>query len=88
MSERRSSGDVVQWRVSGVPARPFQDVYPRLMGASWTVTILVAFAAYIGTCVIFAGLFALDPGGIEGAASASDLMWFSVQTLSTIGTAR
>ena len=31
------------------------------------------------------GLFALEPGGVEGADSVSDLLWFSVQTLSTIG---
>ncbi|MEO0606257.1 MAG: potassium channel family protein, partial [Myxococcota bacterium] len=41
--------------------------------------------AYLGTCLVFAGLFALDPGGIEGAESTADLLWFSVQTLSTIG---
>ncbi|MEN0061097.1 MAG: ion channel [Myxococcota bacterium] len=75
----------VQWRVSGIPKQPFRDLFPRLMGASWTVTIFWAFAAYVGTCVLFAGLFALEPHGVRGAKSTADLMWFSVQTLSTIG---
>ncbi len=62
-----------------------QDIYPRLMGASWTMTIALAFAAYAGSCLVFAALFAIDPAGVQGAASLSDRLWFSVQTMSTIG---
>lgn len=82
---RKYQGDAVQWRVTGLPWQPFRDLYPRLMGASWVATILWAFAAYVGACLLFAGLYALDPGGVSGAQSMSDLLWFSVQTLSTIG---
>lgn len=55
------------------------------MGASWTVTMALAFAAYSGACLFFAGLFSLDPNGVRGASSLMDRLWFSVQTLSTIG---
>mgnify|MGYP003884242335 CR=1 FL=1 len=73
------------WRVVGGRTHLFQDVYPRLMAAPWTVTIALAFAAYVGVALLFAGLFALEPSGVSGATNTSDLMWFSVQTLSTIG---
>jgi inward rectifier potassium channel len=75
----------MRWRVRGTPQRLLQDIYPRLMGASWILTIAMAFAAYAGACLIFAGLFALEPGGVQGASSLTDRLWFSVQTLSTIG---
>jgi inward rectifier potassium channel len=81
----RTELDDMQWRVTGVPSRVLQDVYPRLMGASWTATIGLAFAAYAGACLVFAALYAIEPAGIAGAASFTDLLWFSVQTLSTIG---
>ncbi len=74
-----------RWRVSGLAPRPLQDIYPRLMGASWTLTMAWAFAAYLGACLLFAGLFALEPEGVKGAAGFTDLLWFSLQTLSTIG---
>ena len=85
MAEDPMARGVPNWRVSGVRARLFQDAYPRLMGASWTVTIAWAFAAYLGTSVLFALLYAVDPAGIDGAEGFTDLLWFSVQTLSTIG---
>ncbi|MCO4748321.1 MAG: hypothetical protein KC912_26235 [Proteobacteria bacterium] len=85
MAKRLDVRDGLQWRMKGVAWRPAQDLYPRLMGTSWTMTLALAFAAYAGACTVFAGLFALDPGGVKGANSTSDLLWFSVQTLSTIG---
>jgi inward rectifier potassium channel len=77
--------DSLKWRVTGTYTHPLMDIYPRLMGASWTLTIFWAFAAYLGASVVFAGLYALDPAGVRGAESLTDLVWFSVQTLSTIG---
>lgn len=85
MTDRPNFERGIRWQVSGLPYRPFRDVYPRLMGASLPVIVMWAFAAYVGVSVLFAGLFALEPEGVEGAMSASDLLWFSVQTLSTIG---
>ena len=79
------SKPMFSWRVVGAERRFFRDVYPRLMAAPWTVTIAVAFASYLGVSVLFAGLYALEPGGVEGASSLLDTLWFSVQTLSTIG---
>jgi len=85
MSDRPNVRDGMQWRVHGTRDRLFHDVYPRLMGASWTVTIAWAFAAYAGACLLFSLLFALEPSGVKGAETYTDLLWFSVQTLSTIG---
>lgn len=85
LGERPDFRDGLRWRVSGLSARPLRDIYPRLMGASWGVTIGAAFAVYLGVALVFAALFALEPEGIVGAESFTDLLWFSVQTLSTIG---
>lgn len=85
MAEQLRPQDRLEWRVRGLPYNPFRDIYPNLMGASWTATIVAAFAAYLGTSLGFAALFALEPQGIRGAESQADLLWFSVQTLSTIG---
>jgi len=85
MADRPDTQNGLQWRVSGVKSRLLQDIYPRLMGTSWSVTIGWAFTAYTITCLVFAGLFAIQPDSIKGASSLSDLLWFSVQTLSTIG---
>lgn len=85
MTRRPDFSNGPTWRVEGVPGRFWQDIYPRLMGASWTATIGLAFAAYAVASLLFALLFALRPEGVEGASSFVDLIWFSVQTLSTIG---
>jgi inward rectifier potassium channel len=81
----RPNPENARWRFVGQPWQPFRDVYPRLMQASWTVTIAWAFAAYVGVSIAFAGLYGLDRGGVRGAETMADLLWFSVQTLSTIG---
>ena len=85
MADQPNLQQGVRWRVSGLPYRPFRDVYPRLMGASFLVTVGWAFAAYLLVSLLFAGLFALDADGVEGAEDFTDLVWFSVQTISTIG---
>ncbi|MEO1235031.1 MAG: ion channel, partial [Myxococcota bacterium] len=85
MSDRQNLEGGIHWRVAGLPFQPFRDLYPRLMGASLVVTVVWAFAAYLGTSVLFAALFWLDSEGVEGADSMYDYLWFSVQTLSTIG---
>ncbi|MFT4623581.1 MAG: inward rectifier potassium channel [Myxococcota bacterium] len=85
MTEPIRSAGLLRWKVTGVPVGVFQDIYPRLMGASWTVTIAWAFAAYVGACFAFACLYAVESGGVRGAETYTDLLWFSVQTLSTIG---
>ncbi|MEL7372455.1 MAG: potassium channel family protein [Myxococcota bacterium] len=55
------------------------------MGASFLITVSWAFVAYLVVSFVFAALFALEPNGVEGAEDFTDLVWFSVQTLSTIG---
>lgn len=85
MAEDSKAPTPLRWRVSGTRAHPLRDLYPRLMSASWTVTIAVALAVYLGTAVLFAALYSLQPDGVAGAHSFADDLWFSVQTLSTIG---
>ena len=85
MSNQPNYQQGIRWRVSGLPYQPLRDLYPRLMGASFLVTVSWAFVAYLVTSLLFAALFALEPGGVRGAEDFTDLVWFSVQTLSTIG---
>lgn len=64
-----------------------KDWFHWLLATSWPRVILVVMAAYIAVNVVFASLYALDPGGITNAkpGSFADAFFFSVQTLSTLG---
>jgi len=61
------------------------DLYHRALEAPWWQVLVAAFAGYLAVSVGFAGLYLLDPGGITGIQEPFDVVWFSVQTLSTIG---
>ena len=65
----------------------FQDLYLYFLEISWIRTIGLISSAYIFINLIFAWLYSLSKGGIENAAHGSftDVFFFSVQTLSTIG---
>lgn len=71
----------------GLRARPWSDLYHRALTVRWWVFLLAGSALYLGANVVFAALYLLDPGGINGArpGSFADAFFFSVQTLATIG---
>ena len=52
----------------------------------WALALALA-GVYVAANAIFASLYVLDPGGVEGARPGSfgDAFFFSVETLSTIG---
>lgn len=69
----------------GARGRLHEDAYHRLLTRSW-----LQFFAYVGTAffasnLMFATLFALQPGSVAGATSFFDLVSFSVETMATIG---
>jgi len=73
--------------VKGQDYGRFTDVYHGILTASWPLFFLELLAAFIVVNLIFAMLYAGDPGGIANARPGSflDAFFFSVQTLGTLG---
>jgi inward rectifier potassium channel len=71
----------------GVERRLLGDLYHLLLTISWPRLFALLVALYVGANAMFAGLYLLDPGGLENAKSGSflDHFFFSVQTMATIG---
>ena len=63
------------------------DVYHWLLTTSWLVFAAVGLSSYLALNTVFAGLYLLDPHGIEHAkpGSFADAFFFSVETIGTIG---
>lgn len=83
---RRYRGPADAIRI-GHPHRPLQDLYYELMRGSWRWLVSMFALVYVGTNLLFATLYWLDPMAVEvdGGLSYGDAFFFSVQTLSTIG---
>ncbi len=70
----------------GTSSRTRRDLYFLLVEGSWLRAIVIFLLSFLLTNVVFAGLYALDPGGIGGSDGGfADAFSFSVQTMSTIG---
>ena len=62
------------------------DFYHRALTLRWWSFLLVSCIAYLGINVVFAVLYLLQPGSIQGAEPGfSDAFFFSIQTIATIG---
>ena len=72
--------------IRGVRTRAFDDLYHHLVTTSWPSLIGLITLAFIFANLIFATGYYLDQG-IENARSGSfsDMFFFSVQTMATIG---
>ncbi|MCB9742548.1 MAG: hypothetical protein H6740_08115 [Alphaproteobacteria bacterium] len=75
----------LQYKRYGLRAAPWVDSYHYLLRAPWSAVLGLGFAAYLGLNLLFAGLYALEPGCVSGAEGFLDLISFSVQTFATIG---
>lgn len=71
-------------RILDEDARLFADFYHHLLTSSWLALLLQIVLAFIVINALFACGYYLD-GGIENAHSFSDVFFFSVQTIATIG---
>jgi inward rectifier potassium channel len=73
-------------RVIGARRRPLRDLYHAFLRAPWWAALGAIVVAYLGLNAIFALGF-LAVGGVENArpGSFADALYFSVQTLGTIG---
>jgi len=63
------------------------DLYSLLMSITWTRLIAVIIATYIAANLVFASIYYFIGNGIANASqgSFSDMFFFSVQTMATIG---
>ncbi|HUL61215.1 MAG TPA: ion channel [Anaeromyxobacteraceae bacterium] len=72
----------------GLRPRPLADFYYFLLSSPWRRLFLLVLGAYLAVNAVFAlGYLALGPDAVENArpGSLTDLFFFSVQTLATVG---
>ena len=83
----RRPGESESIRVLQKKAASFDDFYHRALTISWSRLALLTATFYIGVNTLFAGLYLLQLGSINGArhGSFADAFFFSVQTMGTIG---
>lgn len=64
-----------------------RDLYHHTLRVPWWAFALAGAAIYIGANVLFALLYLLQPGGVAHARPGyfSDALFFSIQTMATIG---
>lgn len=76
--------------VRGLPSAPLQDLFHRLLTLRWSSFLALAFGTYLVINAGFAGLYLLDPGGVENTEPGSfwDAYFFSVESMMTIGYGR
>ena len=72
--------------VGGRPATPFQDLYHYLVRSPWPILLTLVLGVFTAANAVFALAYWLD-GGVQGSRpdSYTDMFFFSVQTMSTIG---
>ncbi len=80
-------GDGFSVRTIGRRKWRFKDIYVNLLSASWQRMTAVVIILYFGVNILFACLYALDPGSVANARphSFADLFFFSIQSFATIG---
>jgi inward rectifier potassium channel len=73
--------------IRGLRRRTWTDLYHQLLTLSWGRFLGLWIIIYAAANLVFATLFWLDRGGLNGARPGSfeDAFYFSVQTLGTIG---
>src|SRR3954466_2974832 len=84
---RRTVGPGGLVEVVGLKRRPLSDIYHFLLNSQWRYLLILLVLAYVAVNCFFALLYRLGGECIENArpGSFSDLFFFSVQTMATIG---
>ena len=72
---------------TGLRTRRLDDAYYRLLRMPWRALVPLMFAAWLSIIAVFAVLFWLDPDSVAGVRPGhfGDVLFFSVETLATIG---
>jgi inward rectifier potassium channel len=71
----------------GTRKSALDDLYHSMLTAPWRRFLAAVIAAYLAVNVLFAMLYYLQPGALEGGSGHAfvDAFFFSVQTMATIG---
>ena len=82
-----AAGATPQIRTRGQHVSFFDDVYHRVLAMPWWRFFAYVAAGWLSVNLLFAILYALQPGCVSGAepGDLEDAFYFSVQTLATIG---
>jgi inward rectifier potassium channel len=77
----------IRLRRIGMRTHPLNDLYHRMLSTSWWVLLALIVCGYLSVNCVFATLYLAGGDCIENArpGSFSDMFFFSVQTLATIG---
>ncbi len=73
--------------IKGRPRRGLTDMYHRMLTLSLGGLLMLLLSAFLLINALFAGLYLLQPGDVNGARPGvfADAFFFSVQTLGTVG---
>ena len=95
MSRGREPGEKVarvrlgsyEFRKRGVSRFDLRDPYHLAVTLTWPQFLAALFLLYLSVNIVFATLFWLAPGSVANARSNSfsDVFFFSIETLSTVG---
>jgi inward rectifier potassium channel len=71
----------------GTPREGWRDLYHRILTLRWSLFFATLIGAYLGLNIVFAVLFALQPGSVAmpHPGSLLDDFFFSLETMSTVG---
>ncbi len=72
-------------RSVGQHVNVLDDVYHKVLGMPWWRFFAYVVVGWIGTNLLFAVLYTLEPDCVANASGFEDAFYFSVQTLATIG---
>jgi inward rectifier potassium channel len=76
----------IRVRAVGRRTRPLQDLYFELLTRPWWQFFGLVTLIFLGTNALFAGAYMVQPGSVANARNElSDLFFFSIQTMATIG---
>jgi inward rectifier potassium channel len=62
-----------------------EDLYHKVLAMPWWRFFVYVTAVWLGTNLVFALVYAIQPGSVANVADFEDAFYFSVQTLATIG---
>ncbi len=71
----------------GTPREGWRDLYHRILTLRWSLFFAALIGAYLGLNVVFAVLYALQPGSVAmpHPGTLLDDFFFSLETMSTVG---
>ncbi len=85
VDSQRAASRLPRVTAVGRTLAPHEDFYHWVLKLSWPRFFAVVTAAFLALNAVFAALYMVVPGSVDGASSPLDLFFFSIETLGTIG---